>query len=377
MTAMTPDDIKLSRVLDYLKAQPKRLYWCQYIAKDTGVPADDVRRLLRLAYGRVPGLHRYKAVYIKGQGEPIIAQNYNQRINPDCLVYNSGEPIPPHKIVIDPDYRFYWMDRPSLGDMKLREPGYQPALEKALKFLKKERQGEVVRIDTIIRGARISSKAAQYIIQYLLGAGYCSKVYCVHSVYEECEALHISYEKPEDLGALGLEDDTREPYRASDLYIRTRYKIHRFPCGPWQEVHKALSIKAPFAQAVVHGPKRIENRTRRTKIPEGGMWVAVHVSKAPYKLDDEEMAHFTDLWPEMKPGRECERGVILGAMFVREVVRLEELPDENPWAFGPWCWVIEEVRALSEPIPAKGALGLWEVSDAAGEALEDLINIKF
>lgn len=36
------------------------------------------------------------------------------------------------------------------------------------------------------------------------------------------------------------------------------------------------------------------------------------------------------------------------------------------WAFGPWVWVLRDVRRLREPIPCKGALGFWRVpSDVA------------
>lgn len=31
----------------------------------------------------------------------------------------------------------------------------------------------------------------------------------------------------------------------------------------------------------------------------------------------------------------------------------------NPWAFGPYCWWLEEMRLLDEPIPARGRQGLW------------------
>lgn len=31
----------------------------------------------------------------------------------------------------------------------------------------------------------------------------------------------------------------------------------------------------------------------------------------------------------------------------------------DPWAGGPWCWVVGEVKLLPEPIPFRGMQGLW------------------
>lgn len=31
----------------------------------------------------------------------------------------------------------------------------------------------------------------------------------------------------------------------------------------------------------------------------------------------------------------------------------------DPWAFGPWCWIVGEVRLLPTPIPCRGMQGLW------------------
>lgn len=49
---------------------------------------------------------------------------------------------------------------------------------------------------------------------------------------------------------------------------------------------------------------------------------------------------------------------------------------ESPWAERAarvWHWQIADVRALPEPIPAKGRLGLWKPSrDLVGQVLEQL-----
>ena len=39
---------------------------------------------------------------------------------------------------------------------------------------------------------------------------------------------------------------------------------------------------------------------------------------------------------------------------------LDTAPDrKSPWAFGPYCWWLEDLVVLDEPIEARGGLGLW------------------
>lgn len=35
----------------------------------------------------------------------------------------------------------------------------------------------------------------------------------------------------------------------------------------------------------------------------------------------------------------------------------------SPWFFGPFGWALDEIRPLAEPVPCKGALGLWRVPE--------------
>ncbi len=34
----------------------------------------------------------------------------------------------------------------------------------------------------------------------------------------------------------------------------------------------------------------------------------------------------------------------------------------SPFCFGPWCWILEDVKALVKPVPCAGALGLWKIA---------------
>lgn len=49
-----------------------------------------------------------------------------------------------------------------------------------------------------------------------------------------------------------------------------------------------------------------------------------------------------------------------GFPFITEIGRYTVGSD--PYAFGPWCWVLEGVEPLAEPVGAVGRLGLWDWS---------------
>ena len=57
--------------------------------------------------------------------------------------------------------------------------------------------------------------------------------------------------------------------------------------------------------------------------------------------------------------------MLLGLVRFDHAVRHVEGAESwgDPWAVGPWCWHVDEVLALEEPIPCRGAQGLWYVPE--------------
>lgn len=126
---------------------------------------------------------------------------------------------------------------------------------------------------------------------------------------------------------------------------------------------KALTIKQPWADLIIGGSKRVENRSWRTK--HRGM-IAVHagvdrkVVKA-FKIDKNII-------------EQMSFGAVIGTVTVMDCVEIDthtkipilaEHRRKYPWlekhghTHGPFCWVLEDPTEFS-PVPAKGALGLWE-----------------
>ena len=52
------------------------------------------------------------------------------------------------------------------------------------------------------------------------------------------------------------------------------------------------------------------------------------------------------------------RGKIIALCELVDISEFAECQHDF-WASGPYCWLLENVRPLANPIPAKGRLGLW------------------
>lgn len=133
---------------------------------------------------------------------------------------------------------------------------------------------------------------------------------------------------------------------------------------------RALTLWRPWAASIVHGPKRVENRpwAPPLRFLDDGLWLALHAGRV---WDGGDARYIRDHWPEI-PGwvaaEDVEREVAWpelyrqqGVVGVARVVRAYRIDDleKNPWAFGPWCWELADVRRLEEPIAVRGAQGLW------------------
>ncbi|MEL7215425.1 MAG: hypothetical protein AAGJ96_05760 [Pseudomonadota bacterium] len=120
----------------------------------------------------------------------------------------------------------------------------------------------------------------------------------------------------------------------------------------------ALSVRQPWAWAIVAGHKPIENRTLGA-IRSGGMdlrRIALHaaagMTKKEYKWAQWRMAQVGVAVPRPE---DLPRSAIIGAVTVTDIV----FESESPWFGGP-CGLVLEAATSCEPIPASGALGYFE-----------------
>lgn len=142
---------------------------------------------------------------------------------------------------------------------------------------------------------------------------------------------------------------------------------------------KALSLTQPWAELVVLGEKEWETRswktTRRGRI-------AIHASlKFPpwAKALTEQDPYFVTALGKY-PITRLIRGSIVGTVEILEMQPTDELRDflgRKEIAFGDyeserWGWQLANPVRLPEPIPCRGALGLWEVPPEIVIQLADL-----
>lgn len=127
---------------------------------------------------------------------------------------------------------------------------------------------------------------------------------------------------------------------------------------------KCLTIKQPWASAIISGHKRFENRSWRTEY-RGPLLIHAGLRVDRRAEVSEVFAQAGIDLPVSPP-----TGVILGVVDLVAVHDISESSlSGDPWAFGPFCWELANPRPLAESIPWRGRLGLFDVPQ---DTLKDL-----
>lgn len=117
---------------------------------------------------------------------------------------------------------------------------------------------------------------------------------------------------------------------------------------------KALSVRQPWAWAIVRGIKRVENRSRRTT-HRGPL--LIHASRSRASIEDA-----ASVIPDVADADSLPFGAIVGVVRLVDVVPVAEIAD-HPFAIGPWCWMLDDAETF-DPIPWPGRLQVFDVPDA-------------
>ena len=133
---------------------------------------------------------------------------------------------------------------------------------------------------------------------------------------------------------------------------------------------KAITIRQPWAHAIVHLGKRVENRSWDTRFRGE---VLIHAAKGLTRAEYNDAG----AWIASRLGR-CElpdlrdlaRGGIVARARIVEVYAPGGTTRSNPWhAAGSFGFVLADVRP-TPVVPCVGALGFWEVPSSVLAALE-------
>jgi len=112
---------------------------------------------------------------------------------------------------------------------------------------------------------------------------------------------------------------------------------------------KVISIRQPWADAIIHGGKDIENRNWATKFRGR---ILIHASKkVDYNAPDDLLLDF------LKPGRMVVGGMI-GSVTITDCVE----KSKSKWFDGPYGFVLKDPEPM-KLYPCNGQLGIWEFVD--------------
>jgi len=118
---------------------------------------------------------------------------------------------------------------------------------------------------------------------------------------------------------------------------------------------KALTIRQPWAYAILHLGKDVENRSWRTH-HRGPL--LIHAAARPERNPGEMLAEYMNRPPSEQSLRDLPVGCIVGVVYLSDCIR----DSKSKWANkGAWHWLLRSARAI-EPVNCMGRLGLWTPS---------------
>jgi len=117
-----------------------------------------------------------------------------------------------------------------------------------------------------------------------------------------------------------------------------------------RRIRKAITLHQPWAFAIAHAGKEIENRKWIPPRSVVGCRIAIHAGKV---LDRDGLDDLRDRGIEPTHD-ELIRGAIVAVCTLTGYVR----ESDSPWFTGPIGWTLENVVAI-DPVPCRGFQGLW------------------
>ena len=148
---------------------------------------------------------------------------------------------------------------------------------------------------------------------------------------------------------------------------------------------KALTLRQPFASLIACGHKTVETRSWAPPRTLIGERIAIHGAKRGFDMRKlpqgvVDCMYKTGFW--QTNGQEY-LGAIVATALIREALTvywrdpadakvsahpagqryaLREIPvcACGDYSEGRWLWMLDDIEALPEPVPARGYQGLWE-----------------
>jgi hypothetical protein len=127
---------------------------------------------------------------------------------------------------------------------------------------------------------------------------------------------------------------------------------------------KALTVRQPWAWAIVTGYKDVENRGRRTN-HRGPL--LIHAAK---QMDPDGFQLLWELGVYRRLPAELFLGGLIGLVEIVDCVT----NSDSPWAMKKaWHWVLRKPKEFNNPLPCSGSLGLFD-PDVSRRALGQTLH---
>jgi len=126
---------------------------------------------------------------------------------------------------------------------------------------------------------------------------------------------------------------------------------------------KALTVKQPWAWAIIHGGKDVENRSRPTK-HRGRLYIHAGKGWADEAIDTIGIQSLPDSFDEFLAGMVIGTVDVTDCHHADDCHKFSKSGTCSEWAMpGHHHWVLADPKPVEVPFPAKGKLGLWNLED--------------
>ena len=124
---------------------------------------------------------------------------------------------------------------------------------------------------------------------------------------------------------------------------------------------RMLTLHRPWAWCVVFGGKLVENRPKKPPPCVLGKWLAIHAGKRWVDADAERITAAGLVMPlEMDQPDGAIIGVcrVIGYATHGDEVARRLGEDQRRWFFGPYGWLLADMRPLVTPVEVRGYQGV-------------------
>lgn len=123
------------------------------------------------------------------------------------------------------------------------------------------------------------------------------------------------------------------------------------------KVTHAITLKGPqLGWAIMNSFKQVENR--KFKMKQG--WYVLHVGAGTRKNDAQFQSHIKSICPSIPDESLLPKKCCIGLIHISSNVTYT--PENNdPWASGPVCNIIDKILQFKTPIDCKGKLSIWKL----------------